>query len=124
MSIYELAFAKITIRQEDIAEVIINEGIEMNQAMVSEYHDFLLKYLKAPFSLLINKKNSYTYDFYAQLNIATLKEINAMAVVSYTRAAKISTDVLHDMHSKEWDLKSFTNEKEALSWLRLKQQEI
>ena len=45
----------------------------MTLNMVEEYHAFLLKHLVSPFSLLINKINSYTYSFDAQVNLATLK---------------------------------------------------
>jgi len=54
----------------------------MTLDMVEEYHAFLLAHLVSPFSLLINKINSYSYNFDAQINLATLKEIKAMAVVA------------------------------------------
>lgn len=66
MELHELSFAKIIILREDIAEVIVNEGVEMTVEMVDEYHNFLLSHLRAPFSLLVNKLNAYTYDFDAQ----------------------------------------------------------
>jgi len=81
MDLHVLPFAKIIILQKDIAEVMINDGVEMDTKMVDQYHDFLLSHLHPPFSLLINKVNSYTYDFQAQIHLATLKEINAMAVI-------------------------------------------
>ena len=94
MELHELPYAKIIILQEDIAEVIIDEEVVMDVQMVEHYHDFLLSHLSPPFSLLINKVNSYTYDFNAQLKLATLGEINAMAVVAYNRITEIATDSL------------------------------
>lgn len=95
----------------------------MTLAMVNQYHEFLLSHLVSPFSLLINKINAYTYDFDAQVNLATLKEINAMAVVSYTRPSKISTEYLTSLVPRKvaWKLKIFTNRDEALNWLKLEQ---
>ncbi|WP_295030801.1 STAS/SEC14 domain-containing protein [Shewanella sp.] len=95
----------------------------MTLAMVNQYHEFLLSHLVSPFSLLINKVNAYTYDFDAQVNLATLKEINAMAVVSYTRSTKISTEYLTSLVPRKvvWKLKIFTNRDEALNWLKLEQ---
>jgi len=49
MEKYDLPFAKIIVLRNDIAEVIINDGIDMDLAMVNEYHKFLLSHLKAPF---------------------------------------------------------------------------
>jgi len=118
MEIYELPFAKIIILRDDIAEVIINEGIEINMDMVEQYHDFLLSHLHAPFSLLINKVNAYSYDFSAQGKLATLKEINAIAVIAYRRSTEIATEELAS-HPRdvEWNLKIFPNRDDALDWL-------
>ena len=124
MDLYELPFAKIILLREDIAEVLINNGVEMDVKMVDQYHDFLLSHLRTPFSLLINKVNSYTYDFMAQKKLATLKEINVMAVVAYNRVTKISTEALVSVpRDVEWNLKIFSNRDEALAWLVSEQDE-
>jgi len=123
MNLHELPFAKIIILQDDIAEVMINDGIEMDIDMVNDYHDFLLTHLRAPFSLLINKINSYTYDFQAQIKLATLKEINVMAVVSYNRITKITTKALASYpRDSKWNLKIFSNRDKALEWLLSEQE--
>ena len=122
MDLHELPFAKIIILREDIAEVMIDDGVRMNKEMVDQYHDFLLSHLRAPFSLLINKVNSYTYDFYAQETLATLKEINAMAVVAYNRVTRITTETLASYpRDVEWKLRIFSNRDEALAWLLIEQ---
>ncbi|RKZ63340.1 MAG: hypothetical protein DRQ44_10170 [Gammaproteobacteria bacterium] len=118
MDLYTLPYAKIIILHDNIAEVIINDEVKMDLKMVEHYHEFLLSHLASPFSLLINKINSYTYDFDAQLKLATLKEINAMAVVAYNQITKITTESLASYpRSKEWNLKVFSNRDDALSWL-------
>lgn len=117
---FELPFAKIIILQDNIAEVMINEGVEMDVIMVEQYHDFLLSHLRSPFSLLVNKVNSYTYNFQAQMKLAALKEIKAMAVVAYNRVTKLSTESLASYpRSEEWNLKVFSNRDDALAWLLL-----
>lgn len=118
MDLHELPFAKIIILRDDIAEVMINDGVRMNEEMVEQYHDFLLSHLRAPFSLLINKINSYTYDFHAQEKLATLKEINVMAVVAYNRVTKLTTETLASYpRDVQWNLEIFSNRDEALAWL-------
>ena len=122
MDLHELPYAKIIILQDDIAEVMINDEVKMDLEMVEHYHEFLLSHLRPPFSLLINKINSYTYDFDAQLKLATLKEINAMAVVAYDRITRITTETLASYpRSEKWNLKVFSNRDEALNWLLLQQ---
>ena len=124
MDLHELSFAKIIILRDDIAEVMINDGVRMNEEMVEQYHDFLLSHLRAPFSLLVNKINSYTYDFHAQEKLATLKEINAMAVVAYNRVTKITTETLASYpRDVKWNLEIFSNRDEALAWLLSEQGE-
>ena len=122
MDLHELPYAKIIILQDNIAEVMINDEVKMDLEMVEQYHEFLLSHLRPPFSLLINKINSYTYDFDAQLKLATLKEINAMAVVAYNRITRITTEALASYpRSEKWNLKVFSNRDEALNWLLLQQ---
>ena len=122
METYKLPFGTFNILREDIAEVIINEGVEMNLKMVQQYHDFLLSHLKAPFALLINKIHAYSYDFPAQEKLATLKEINAIAVVAYHRRTVITTEMLASYpRERKWNLKIFRNRDQALAWLMSEQ---
>ena len=122
MDLYELSFARIIILQDDIAEVIINDGVEMDEQMVDEYHDFLIDHLVAPFSMLVNKINSYSYDFKAQMKLATIDQINAMAVVVYNRRTEIATDSLAKFpRNKQWNLKMFSDRELALQWLKSQQ---
>ena len=123
MDLYELPFAKIIILRDDIAEVMINNGVIMDMAMVEQYHDFLLTHLRAPFSLLINKVNAYSYDFGAQERLATLKEINAMAVIAYNRVTRIATENLASFpRDVKWNLRIFSNRDDAMAWLLSEQE--
>ena len=123
MDLHELPFAKIIILRDDIAEVMIDDGVKMDMAMVEQYHDFLLSHLRAPFSLLVNKINSYTYDFDAQEKLATLTEIRAMAVVAYNRVTAITTETLASYpRNVKWNLRIFSNRDEALAWLLSEQE--
>ena len=125
MDLYELPFAKIIILRDDIAEVIVNEGVQMTVGMVDQYHAFLLSHLRHPFSLLINKVNAYSYDFDAQEKLATLVEIRAMAVVVYNRVSRIATETLASFpRAVKWNLKIFSSRAEALEWLETQQEEV
>ena len=123
MELHELPFAKIIVLRDDIAEVMINDGVIMDIAMVEQYHDFLLTHLRAPFSLLVNKVNAYSYDFDAQEKLATLKEINAMAVIAYNRVTEITTETLASYpRNIKWNLRIFSNRDDALAWLFTEQE--
>jgi len=123
MNSFKLSFAQINLLNEHIAEVIVNEGIELNMSMVEEYHAFLLSHLKPPFSLLINKINAYTYTFEAQKNIANLTEIQALAVISYNKVTSITTRQLASFpRNTRWNLQIFSDKTDALNWLKTEQE--
>ena len=118
LDLYDLPFAKIILLRKDLAEVIVNEGVEIDVAMVGQFHEFLLSHLRTPFSLLINKIHSYTYDFDAQLKLGALDELKAIAVIAYTRMTKLTTETVADLpRDIKWNLKIFSNRDEALAWL-------
>ncbi|WP_028863620.1 hypothetical protein [Psychromonas aquimarina] len=123
MNLYDLSFAKIIVLRDDIAEVIVNDRIEVNLEMVKQTHAFLLSHLKQPFSLLINKLNSYSYTFEAQMEITNLPEINVLAVVSYNNFSTVSTQYLQSLtRSNKWNLHIFSQRDEALAFLEKAQE--
>ncbi|MFD1163332.1 hypothetical protein [Hwangdonia seohaensis] len=86
--------------------------------MVDEYHDFLLNSLDAPFGVLINKKNAYTYTFGAQKKILLLDKIKARAVVTQTSAALMASKTLIAISgSTQHNIKFFMDRETALIWL-------
>jgi len=117
-----LSFCKIIILCDDIAEVIIDDGVEMDLHMVEQYHCFLLSHLANPFSVVINRVNSYTYSFDAQMAIGTLDEINVIAIISYHRVTDISTNMVASLpREKEWKYRIFHNRDEAMNWAKSEQ---
>ena len=116
---YTLSFAQIIRLNDHIAEVVVNEGVEMDMGILEEYHHWIAQHMSAPTLLLINKINSYTYTFEAQRNLAALAQIKAIAVVAYTRSTELATSFVFDMidNKDDWTLKSFDNRKAALGWL-------
>ena len=118
MSIHKLSFAEITILKPNLAEVIVDSYVEMDLTMVREYHDFLLTHLEHPFNLLINKIHPYSYTFEAQQHLATLSQINSMAVVAYNSFTEMSTNSLISIPKAiPWNIRLFKERKTALDWL-------
>ncbi|MCB4807781.1 hypothetical protein LG651_05920 [Tamlana sp. 62-3] len=116
---YKLSFGTINVLEPNLAEVIVNEGIIFNEIMVDEYHDFLLTVLKPPFSLLINKINSYSYTYGAQQIFCDLSEIHAIGVMVWSSASLLAIDTLKSINNhKGWNIKSFRDRDEAISWLK------
>ncbi len=59
MNINELSFGKVIILNSNLVEIIVDEGIEMDLAMIIEYHNWISKNCSGPCMTLINKINSY-----------------------------------------------------------------
>jgi len=118
MKICDLSFGKIILLHKNLAEVIINEGVVIDEVMVDEFHDSLLNSLESPFSLIINKKHSYSYTFASQKIIAHLKGIKAIAVISNTSGGVMSTKTLISVNGNyKLNFKLFSKREEAESWL-------
>lgn len=123
MVLHSLGFAKIILLANDLAEVIINEGVVMNLTMVNQYHEFLIGHLQVPFSLLVNKINEYSYDFNAQMKIANIPQIHAMAIVTYSRNSEFTTQLLAETiyRKSAWNIQMFSQRDLALEWLENQQ---
>jgi hypothetical protein len=123
MEVHNLDFARIVLLRDDIAEVIVNQNVEMDSAMIDAYHAFLVGHLRAPFSLLINKINTYSYTFEAQRKLVAIPEINAMAAVVYSQTSQLATEALaRQQRGRTWNLRIFYNREEALAWLEAEQE--
>ncbi|MEC3905440.1 hypothetical protein VOI54_00265 [Tamlana sp. 2201CG12-4] len=118
MKSYRLSFGTIELLNNNLAEIIVDEGIILDEVMVDEYHDFLLNNLEAPFSLLVNKKNPYSYTFEAQKIIAHLDEIQSMAVLVNSIGGVMSTETLMNINGNiHQNIKIFNEREEAINWL-------
>jgi len=111
-------FAEITKISDDLAEVVAYEGVEVDVAKMEEFHDWFLKNLSPPFCILVNKINSYSYAFEALMNLADMKEIKAVAVISYKKISAMSTNLLKDFPRKRrLNIRMFETKGNALDWL-------
>ena len=118
MNTYQLSFGTLAVLDEHTAEVIVDEGEELDLAAVDEYHAFLATHLKPPICLLINKLNGYTYTFEAQLKIGDINGLCAMAILTYNRASRVSTQNMAALpRQTQWNMEIFEERETALAWL-------
>lgn len=118
MKLHQLSFGKIHVLNNDLAEVIVDEGIDINVGMVDEIHHALLSIFPQPFSLLINKTNSYSTQLDALIQFGTLKAINKIAVFAPTIMSKLSADFAAQIPSSATlHIEVFTSRELALTWL-------
>lgn len=120
MSSEHFDFGVIHHLEGGVAEVVINDGIEINDTMLDDYHGALERSYSGDFGLLVNKKHQYTYSFSAQQRIASLPNIKAIAIVVYRRSTEIATQTLLNIKREHnWKVKTFYDRDEALNWLKL-----
>jgi hypothetical protein len=125
MQKFDLGFAQIYLLDDNLAEVIINEGVEMDITAIEQYHDCIDQHMSDPCFLMINKINQYTYTFDAQRHLMQLDKVKAVAVVCYTSIAEKATRFVADMPRKvTWQFEIFDNRKAALQWLAFCQDEL
>lgn len=118
MTRHQISFGTIHILQANIAEVIVDAHVEITLPMVNEFHQFLRAHLQAPFALLINKVNPYSYTYEAQKEIGTLPEISVMAVVTYRDVSQATTKHLIQLpRDVAWNIQLFSDRSSALTWL-------
>jgi uncharacterized hydantoinase/oxoprolinase family protein len=124
MEIHHLSFAKIAILNTNIAEIVVDEGVELNGKMTNELHHFLLTNLDHPFSLLINKINSYSYTCDAQMTLGAIAELKSIAVVVYSNISKVITQDMGNIDRPiNWHMEIFEKKTSALTWLVATQSE-
>ncbi|WP_299335900.1 hypothetical protein [uncultured Psychroserpens sp.] len=119
MKVFVLPFGKIKILESNIAEVIIDDGVVIDESMVNAYRAVLTSHLESPFSLLINKEHAYSYTFDAQRAMGTLKDTIAFrAVVVYSVSAEMATQIVMNINKhNNWNIKIFREREAALEWL-------
>ena len=120
---HTLSFANINILSDSVAEVIVNQGVEISLEMSEEYNDFLCEQFPNKFALLVNKVNQYDFSFEAKLSMASHENLKAIAVITYNNESKQSVEKLAAMrHLDGWNLKVFDGlnlgREDGLAWLQ------
>lgn len=115
---HDLQFARLIILEKDLAEVIVNEDIEITLDNIYRLRKVLGELLIAPHYLIINKLNHYSYEFNAQLEIGKSEKLKATAIICYSDSARQTTSFLSNItKDKKWNMEIFSNKEDAINWL-------
>ena len=118
MELHSLSFGKVKVLNSYIAEVIVDEGVNVDMKMVAEIHHCFLSIFTHSFSLLINKTNSYSTQLDALIQFGELTAINKIAVFAPNKMAKLSADFSASIPSSAvLNIQVFTDREDALAWL-------
>ena len=118
MTLHDLSFGRIEIVREDIAELTIDEAVEVDLEHVKELHAFVLQHLKSPFGLMINRISSYAYSFEAQQKLADLEPLAAIAIVTRNQSGQLASEQVAEIYPEDgWNMRLFTEYQAAYDWL-------
>lgn len=114
----DAAGGKIIKLDDDLAEVIVSDGLEVTAEMVDGARQLLIEHFHCPCRVLINRKNSYHYNFDAQQRLADMDCVHSVAILSHTRAGEITAKIVQMFPGKgTWKVSFFADRKSALAWL-------
>jgi hypothetical protein len=77
------SFGLINIISANIAEIIVDEDVEITLEIVDEYDAIMAQTFPGNYAILVNKINNYRYAFEALLTIASAENQKATAIISY-----------------------------------------
>ena len=121
----DINFAKIIILKNDLAEIIVEQYVEISLDMVHQIHQTLRDNLTAPFFIVVNKINNYSYDFEAMHELGTINEIAGIAIICHTEQTRTNSQYITNLNrKKEWNTEIFNNRKDGLNWLTQQKENI
>ena len=120
---YRLSFCTIANRDDDIAIVEIDEGVNVDADMAREITDLAAQVLgKKRIGLLSNRINSYSLSFDAMIALALCPNMYALAIVTHSNKSRISVEAqnLFVTHIKKIPIKIFMDVNSGIEWLHTK----
>jgi hypothetical protein len=116
------SFGQINFLDTNIAEVIINENIEITLEIVDEYDALLTKRFSGNYAVLVNRINSYSFAYEALLCVGSAENLKALAIINYNKASEQQTkELISVRHMDNLNLKEFSGlelgRDNAIHWL-------
>ncbi|MDF1831884.1 MAG: hypothetical protein P1U52_05985 [Porticoccaceae bacterium] len=117
---YKLPFGCLKCPADNIIEMIIDEGVEINVAMVKVLHATVEQLVgDEPAGFIVHKLNPYSVSFDAQQIIGDLPGIVVSAVVAYNHFGEMTAQQVIAMSEvPEADIAIFPTLDNAIFWLQ------
>ena len=119
---HRLSFASVKLINPNIAEVIVDAGVNISIEMVEEYEALLGQLFHDDFALIVNKINPYDYAYEAKLSIGSHEKLKAIAVIYYNKnAEKIASEIANLRQIDGWNVRFYSGLElgwqEGVNWL-------
>lgn len=117
------SFGQIKIISPNIAELIINQGVEISLELVEKYDAIMSEKFNEGYAVLVNRINNYSYAYEALLCIGSAKNLKAAAIINYSAANEQQTKDLKSIrHMDNLNIKEFSGlelgRDNAINWLK------
>jgi len=122
MDKHRLSFATVNILSDNIAELIVDNDVEVSLEMVEEHDQLLTSIFTKRFGVLVNKINNYSYAYEATLSMGSIAQIKAIATVNYSPQGEKSTqEIIKTRITDNLNLNNFSGLElgwqQAYDWL-------
>lgn len=115
----KLPFGCLKCPADNIIELIIDEGVEINVDMTRALHVAIEQWADGPTGFVVHKLNSYSVSFDAQQIIGDLPGIAVSAVVAYNQFGEMSAQqVIAMSEMPEGTVAIFPTLENAVFWLQ------
>ena len=99
--IYRLSFASIEVISSHIAEIIVDEGVEISLEMCEEYDALLLELFPHPYTVIVNRINEFSYTYEAGLLLGSLEKRIATAFIVYNESGENRIQKFQSMRKQD-----------------------
>lgn len=118
LTTHRLSFGNITVINKDIAEIILDEGIEISLDMIAEFWQFVDVNMKEEISLILNKTAPFSYKFDALMSLSETQKLKSIAVISYDQLSTTTAEYMRTAFNKSGkNIEIFESKEAALHWL-------
>jgi len=122
LAIHHFPFCIISTLSKNCAEIVFKDGTEVTKEMLLEIHQWLSSNIDSPMYIIINKIFPHSYTFNAQMELSTLSNIKAMAMVCYSNVSQATTMIMQTATNQTlWNMKIFYDRADALDWIEEQQ---
>ncbi len=116
MKLEDLTFGSYREIEPKIVEVIINEGVELDDKMIKQAETALLDtFGQTPYALLVSRIYPYSHSMGSLTKVPKMANLAAIAIVVYSELSK-HTARIHKIYQE--NVRVFDNKEDALIWLK------
>ena len=115
---HRLSFCRLQIIDQNIVEIILDDGVEISGQMVDEFFAAIEGKMNSQISILLDKATQYSYTFDALIKLSESTKIRNIGVITYDALSRSSAIYMMERFNKsKKTVELFESREDALAWL-------